>query len=99
MASLPSPWLAGVPEPVLARAKALLADLERGAALPSGVPATLRPRQRGSRDQRGLFESGGPGRVDPHPARELVRAVDVDRLTPLEALQLVARLKAMAKDP
>jgi DNA mismatch repair protein MutS len=91
--------LAGVPEPVLARAKALLVDLERGAALPSGVPATLRPRQRGSRDQLGLFESGGPARIDPHPALELVRAVDVDRLTPLEALQLVARLKAMAKDP
>ncbi|HEY8086514.1 MAG TPA: DNA mismatch repair protein MutS [Polyangiaceae bacterium] len=91
--------LAGVPEPVLARAKALLADLERGAALPGGAPATLRPRDRGARDQLGLFDSGGPSRVDPHPALELVRAVDVDRLTPLEALQLVARLKAMAKDP
>jgi DNA mismatch repair protein MutS len=91
--------LAGVPEPVLARARALLAELERGAALPSGTPASLRARSRASRNQLGLFEDGAAPRPEPHPALELVRAVDVDRLTPLEALQLVARLKGMARDP
>src|SRR5262249_52950304 len=34
--------LAGVPETVLARARAVLASLERGAALPSGGHATMR---------------------------------------------------------
>ena len=91
--------LAGLPEPVLARAKALLAELERGAALPSGAPASMRAKHRGARDQLGLFEANAaPSPPEPHPALELLRAVDVDRLTPLEALGLVDRLKVMAKD-
>jgi hypothetical protein len=36
--------------------------------------------------------------VEPNPALETLRAVDVDRLTPLEALQLVASLKRMATE-
>ena len=92
--------LAGLPEPVLARARALLAELERGAALPGGAPASLRARAQAGRSQLGLFDAAGSSaRAEPHPALELVRAVDVDRLTPLEALQLVARLKGMARDP
>jgi hypothetical protein len=41
--------------------------------------------------------SGAPAPAEPHPAIDVLRAVDVDRLTPLEALQLVASLKTMAK--
>jgi DNA mismatch repair protein MutS len=87
--------LAGLPEPVLARARALLGELERGAALPSGAPASLRARTRAGRSQLGLFD-GGPGEAPPNPALETLRAVDVDRLTPLDALQLVATLKKLA---
>jgi hypothetical protein len=36
--------LAGVPAIVLARAKAILKELELGATLPSGAPASLRKR-------------------------------------------------------
>jgi hypothetical protein len=47
-----------------------------------------------------MFDAGGaPPPALPHPAMDLLRAVDVDRLTPLEALQLVARLQTMARDP
>jgi DNA mismatch repair protein MutS len=89
--------LAGVPEPVLARARALLAELERGAALPSGAPSTLRARTRG-RPQLDLFDAAAPSAApEPSPVLETLRAVDVDRLTPLEALQLVASLKKMAQ--
>jgi DNA mismatch repair protein MutS len=94
--------LAGLPEVVLARARAMLGDLERGAALPSGSPSSLRARTRSRAPQLGLFE--GPaaatkeaGGAEPHPALETLRAVDVDRLTPLEALQLVATLKRLAE--
>ena len=80
--------LAGVPEPVLARARALLAELERGA------PGSVGARSRTERAQLGLFEAGT--HAPPHPALESLRSVDVDRLTPLEALQLVASLKKMA---
>jgi DNA mismatch repair protein MutS len=71
--------LAGVPEPVLARARAILEELERG-------------RRRGGRPQLDLFGGSTPP-PSTHPALESLRAVDVDRLTPLEALQLVASLK------
>jgi DNA mismatch repair protein MutS len=92
--------IAGLPEPVLARARAILADLERGAALPSGAHASLRARSSAGRAQLDLFGGGPPPSPEPavpHPALETLRAVDVDRLTPLEALQLVASLKKMAE--
>ncbi|HEX4448448.1 MAG TPA: DNA mismatch repair protein MutS, partial [Polyangiaceae bacterium] len=92
--------LAGLPEPVLARARAMLGELERGAALPSGAPSSLRPRSRAGRPQLDLFEGPGPAApAPPNPALETLKAVDVDRLTPLEALQLVANLKRMANEP
>ncbi len=92
--------LAGLPEVVLARARAMLAELERGAALPSGAPSSLRARSGAGRAQLDLFDGGGgPIKDEPHPALETLRAVDVDRLTPLEALQLVANLKRMATEP
>jgi DNA mismatch repair protein MutS len=81
--------LAGVPEPVLARARALLGELERGAS------GSVGSRTRTERTQLGLFEAPTQS-PPPHPALESLRSVDVDRLTPLEALQLVASLKKMA---
>jgi DNA mismatch repair protein MutS len=87
--------LAGVPEPVLARARALLAELERGAALPSGEPSSLRARSKAGRAQLDLFDASA--KAPPHPAIETLWSVDVDRLTPLEALQLIAALKKLAQ--
>jgi DNA mismatch repair protein MutS len=87
--------LAGLPDPVLARAAAILVELESGAALPGGAPSSLRARSRAGRPQLQLFEGRPPPDDKPHPAIERLRAVDVDRLTPLDALQLVAALKAM----
>jgi DNA mismatch repair protein MutS len=90
--------LAGLPEPVLARARAILSDLEKGAALPGGGASSLRARAAGGRPQLDLF-AAAPEPAAPHPALETLRAVDVDRLTPLEALQLVASLKRMSTEP
>jgi DNA mismatch repair protein MutS len=90
--------LAGLPEPVLARARAILSELERGAALPSGRASSLRARSREGRPQLQLFEAGAPVEVQEHRALATLRAVDVDRLTPLEALQLVASLKKLATE-
>jgi DNA mismatch repair protein MutS len=95
--------LAGLPEGVLARARAILASLEQGAALPSGGHATMRGRNARGGVQLDMF--GAPvalddgkraARAKPHAALETLRNVDVDRLAPIEALQLVARLKALA---
>jgi DNA mismatch repair protein MutS len=90
--------LAGLPEPVLARARAILGELERGAALPSGGASSLRARSQKTRPQLDLFDSAGAPRPEPHPALETLRAVDVDRLTPIDALQLVASLRKMARE-
>jgi DNA mismatch repair protein MutS len=91
--------LAGLPESVLARARAILQSLELGGALPSGAHATLRGRDRSGAAQLDLF--GQPVQAAasnaPNPVLETLRAVDPDRLTPLEALQLVAKLREMLK--
>jgi DNA mismatch repair protein MutS len=84
--------LAGVPEVVLARAKAILLSLEGGDALPSGKHATLRGREEKRAAQLDLFARRA---TDDHGVLETLKAVDVDRLTPLDALALVAKLKSL----
>jgi DNA mismatch repair protein MutS len=83
--------LAGLPESILARARAVLASLESGGAS---------PRPKVTTDQLELFNGKGPGR-SPSPAADEVLAtlgeLDVNRLTGLEALQLIARLKEKLK--
>lgn len=87
--------LAGVPETVLARGRAILAALESGSALPSGNHATMRARTDSGSVQLDLFGGAAPVANQPHPAIEMLRAVQTDHLTPLDALQLVVKLKDM----
>ncbi len=79
--------LAGLPEGVLSRAKGLLATFEAGRDGVSGEAA-------GRRSQLGLFEPQQAERPEERAALETLRQTDVDRLTPLDALQLLAKLKA-----
>ncbi|MFT3764360.1 MAG: DNA mismatch repair protein MutS [Minicystis sp.] len=87
--------LAGIGEGVLARAKAILGTLESGAALPGGRHASLRGKSKSGTVQLDLFapkpESAASG-----PVLDTLKAVEVDRLTPLEALALVVKLKGIA---
>jgi DNA mismatch repair protein MutS len=76
--------LAGVPPPVVARARALLAQLERGDGLGA---RSLEP---GPVQQLPLFSRDGSLR------RELA-AIEPDRVTPLEALAILARLAEAAR--
>jgi DNA mismatch repair protein MutS len=87
--------LAGVGEGVLARAKAILAMLEAGAALPGGRHASLRGRTKAGTTQLDLFGARPAAADEGAPVLETLRAVEVDRLTPLEALALVAKLKGL----
>jgi DNA mismatch repair protein MutS len=73
--------LAGVPAPVVRRAGALLASLEKGR---EPVIADLP-----------LFAALPPAEAAPDPLREALDAVDVDGLSGREALALVYRLKAL----
>ena len=76
-------------ENVLARAKAILSDLESGAPLPGGRPASLRGRA-----QLELFAAPAAAR-EPSAVERTLRELDVDRLRPLDALVTLARLKDM----
>jgi DNA mismatch repair protein MutS len=84
--------LAGLPEVVLARARAILSDLEANGAPPTNGTPSLRSRPRGVPPQLGLFDAPA---ATPHPVIETLRVVDVDRMTPLEALKLVSDLKKL----
>lgn len=82
--------LAGLPEPVLARAKAILDGLEKSASLPSGRET----RAKKATPQLGLFST--PSAETANPAVEMLRALDVERITPLEALMTLAKLKELS---
>jgi len=82
--------LAGLPESVLARARALLATLEGGGhaqpAVAKGAPARS--------DQLPLFAPPDGASAVEREVLATLRALEVDRVTGLEALQLLARLKS-----
>jgi DNA mismatch repair protein MutS len=84
--------LAGVPEGVIARARELLHELEgthSGGGEGLGRHGELRPASEPPPDQLSLF-------APPHPVVERLRATDPNRLTPIEALTLLAELIARA---
>jgi DNA mismatch repair protein MutS len=91
--------LAGVPEPVLERAGALLRELERqrddNAQMPNVDGAgTSRTRKAAPSPQLSLF--GGSPLPEGHlRALETLREVDPNTLTPLDALTLLARLRSL----
>jgi DNA mismatch repair protein MutS len=83
--------LAGLPETVLARARALLATLEAGGASPS--VAKGRGKTAANEDQLQLFGARSVETRSHAEVIDTIRALDLDRLTGLEALQFLARLK------
>ncbi|HWP02595.1 MAG TPA: DNA mismatch repair protein MutS [Gemmatimonadaceae bacterium] len=76
--------LAGLPATVIARARELLRRLEGEAWALGLVPASA--LQRSAEPQLSLFPA------EEHPVLERLRAVDPDRMTPLEALRLLDEL-------
>jgi DNA mismatch repair protein MutS len=78
--------LAGVPESLVARAKAILAELEEDAeGLAPRIARGKKPDEPGR--QLGLFEAPFSA------AEEEIRKLDIDRLTPFEALCLLRDLQ------
>jgi DNA mismatch repair protein MutS len=76
--------LAGLPDAVVERARTILETLERER---QGSPAS--PGLPGR--QISLFER-------PDPLREALAGVDPDRITPMEALELISRLRAVLSE-
>ncbi|MBV8686038.1 MAG: DNA mismatch repair protein MutS [Alphaproteobacteria bacterium] len=82
--------LAGLPAPVLARARSVLAKLEQGRAATGGIAAGL--------DDLPLFAAAAEPQAPADPLREALAATHADSLSPREALDLVYRLKQLAGD-
>jgi DNA mismatch repair protein MutS len=80
--------LAGLPRPVIERAREILAALERDELTRGGRPSVSGTPSEPQR-QLGLFQSAAPD----DRLRERLAALDVDRMTPMEALTVLAELK------
>jgi DNA mismatch repair protein MutS len=85
--------LAGLPPAVVARARDILAGLERDELSRGGRPSlsgASAPQQ-----QMGLFAA--PAAQD-DPLRRRLREIDVNHLTPMQALTLIAELRDASGD-
>ncbi|MBA3676007.1 MAG: DNA mismatch repair protein MutS [Sphingosinicella sp.] len=80
--------LAGLPPPVLVRARSVLAKLEEGRKATGGIAAGL--------DDLPLFAAVEKDEAAPDPLIALLDEVNADSLSPREALDLVYRLKRLA---
>lgn len=82
--------LAGLPPVTIARAKSVLAKLEAGRAKTGGLAAGL--------DDLPLFAAVAEQVEEARdPLRTEIESIDVDALTPREALDLVYKLKSIAR--
>jgi len=84
--------LAGIPKDVIARAREVLNNLETGEFTADHLPALalgkMAPTDKLKREQLSLFAE-----APPNPALEKLKEIDLDKLTPLEALKLLYELK------
>jgi len=83
--------LAGLPEEVIDRAKEVLNNLEQGEFTEGGIPKLALSRKKKifwDSSQMNLFQ------IPLDPLREALRKVDPDRLTPLDALNILNELKS-----
>ena len=83
--------LAGIPGEVVRRARKILADIEEGTGRPS-APVTA-PAAPAEPDLFGAVRSS-----EAEEAAAKIRAVDLNTLTPIEAMNLLFELKKMLKD-
>jgi len=80
--------LAGLPRAVITRAREILAALERDELTRGGRPSVSGTPSEPQR-QLGLFQAAAPD----DRLRARLAAIDVDRMTPIEALALLSDLK------
>jgi DNA mismatch repair protein MutS len=83
--------LAGLPQPVIDRAKEILRNLESGEYESQGQPRLARRQGKVAKPlpQMSLFEDGGSA------VKNRLDEIDVSVLTPLEALNLIDELKRL----
>ncbi len=86
--------LAGIPEVVVARARTILAELEEGgAAAPKASTVTVSPQRTGKTGGQLSLFSGDPESRGESDVLDALVALDLNRLSPIEALQVLSRLQ------
>ena len=83
--------LAGMPDEIIERARVILANLEAGELTESGSP-----RIAAAHKGRPGGVPGESGKTD--PIREELRRLDINNLTPIEALKLLDKVKGMLEN-
>ena len=78
--------MAGLPETVVQRSRDVLRGLEQERPAPAGMPASTKKGK--PTLQMDLFTAAKPSEVE-----RMLAEIDLDRITPLEALALLASLK------
>lgn len=82
--------LAGLPASVIARARDILGSLETDELTRGGKPSLSGAAPATPQQQLGLFQAVAPA---DEKLRERIREIDINRTTPIEALQLLQDLK------
>ena len=98
--------LAGLPAEVITRARTLLHEFEQGAPAP-GAPAGTDGGQlalfggaTGAPPSRPTWEDAGAAPPPPHPVLTALAALDLERMTPIEALAALDQLRRrLAEEP
>ncbi len=84
--------LAGVPDTIVARAKQILANLEKNELTASGEPALADEPEGGGQKQMALFAASDDG------LRRDLAAVELESMTPLESMNLLHDLRRRARE-
>jgi DNA mismatch repair protein MutS len=84
--------LAGLPKPVVERAREILSALERDELARGGRP-TVSGTPSNPQQQLGLFQPAGKDAEKVDAVRARLAAIDVDHMTPIEAITLLSELK------
>ncbi len=97
--------LAGLPSPVIDRAREILHNLESGELNTEGRPRLAEHadpsagrESGGAGDQLGLFSGSGAPSAEEARVLSVLRATDPDQTTPIEALSILARLHQLLED-
>jgi DNA mismatch repair protein MutS len=86
--------LAGIPQKVIDRAKEILLNLEKGEFDAMGMPKIARTR---NPEGKAKFPAQLSLFVQPDPIRSELKRIRIDRLTPLEAINILDDLKKKAE--
>lgn len=86
--------LAGLPQPVIDRSREILKNLETGELNEAGMPRIAAHKQLSPRQETMQLSLLG----EKDPIREELRKLDINRITPIEALSALDSLKGLLED-